>query len=189
MQKNVKISRPGKKSRMPHLIKSLFWNRLTLLVQVLIMRQKERSVELPLQRLYHQQKKRGRTNLLTPHVLSSLDRAKISNRHAVQLIGPIIHAYGVNLEEYCINRSSIRRYRMLNRTTRAADLKAEFRSHEPLVLHWDGKLIGDLTSDEKVDRFPIIVSGSATEQLLCIPKLSSETGQAMADANSHRFGH
>lgn len=121
--------------------------------------------------------KRGRTNLFTSHVLSSIDRAKISDRRAVQLISPIMHA-----SEYSINRSSIRRYRLLHRTRRAAELKAEFRSLEPLVLHWDGKLMGDLTSDEKVDRLPIIVSGSATEQLLCIPKLPSGTGQAMADA-------
>lgn len=53
-----------------------------------------------------QTNKRGRINILTPSVLSSLDRAKISDRHAVQLIAPIIHASGANLEEYSINRSS-----------------------------------------------------------------------------------
>ena len=40
----------------------------------------------------------------------------------------------------------------------------------------------DLTGDEKVDQLPIIIShGSGTEQLLSVPKLPSETGQAMAD--------
>ena len=61
-------------------------------------------------------------------------------------------------------------------------LKSEFNTQKPLVLHWDGKLMADLTGDEKVDRLPIIVSGSDTEQLLCVPKLPSGTGKAMADA-------
>jgi len=39
----------------------------------------------------------------------------------------------------------------------------------------------DLTGDEKVDRLPIIISGSETEQLFSVPKLPSGTGQAMAD--------
>ena len=42
--------------------------------------------------------------------------------------------------------------------------------------------MGDLTGDEKVDRLPIIVSGTGIEQLLCIPKLPSETGRAIEDA-------
>ena len=51
-----------------------------------------------------------------------------------------------------------------------------------MVLHWDGKLMEDLTGDQKVDRLPIIVSGSSIEQLLAVPQLSAGTGQAMADA-------
>ena len=39
----------------------------------------------------------------------------------------------------------------------------------------------DLTGDEKVDRLPIIISGTGTEQLLSVPKFSSGTGQAMAE--------
>lgn len=40
----------------------------------------------------------------------------------------------------------------------------------------------DLTGDGIVDRLPMIVSGSGTEQLLSVPKLPSGTGKAMADA-------
>lgn len=42
--------------------------------------------------------------------------------------------------------------------------------------------MADLTGDEKVDRLPVIVSGPGIEQLLPAPKMSSGTGQAMADA-------
>lgn len=126
--------------------------------------------------------KRGRTNILTPSVLSSLDRTKISDRCAVQIIAPIVQASGQSIEEYSINRSSIRRYRQLHRAKLAAELKADFNPLKPMVLHWDGKLMEDLTGDLKVDRLPVIVSGSGIEQLLSVPKLSSGTGQAMADA-------
>ena len=50
------------------------------------------------------------------------------------------------------------------------------------MLHWDGKLMKDLTGDEKVDRLPILVSGFGINQLLSIPKLPSGTGKAVAEA-------
>lgn len=127
-------------------------------------------------------RKRGRTNILTPALLSSLDRTKTSDRQAVQIIAPIIQATGHNVPDFSINRSSIRRYRQKHRVILSSQLKSDFNPQKPMVLHWDGKLMEDLTGDEKVDRLPIIVSGSGTEQLLCIPKLASGTGKAMADA-------
>lgn len=88
--------------------------------------------------------KRKRKSILTPSVLSSLDRTKTSDRRAVQIIAPIIHATGQNIEEYNINRSSIRRYRQQHRVKRATMLKSEFNLEKPMVLHWDGKLLEDL---------------------------------------------
>ena len=133
--------------------------------------------------LHTPKRKRGvQTNIMTPAVLSALDRTKTSDRQAVQIIAPILHAAGENIEEHSINRSSIRRYRQIHRANLSMSLKTDFNLQKPMVLHWDGKLMEALTGDEKVDRLPIIVSGSGTEQLLRIPKLSSGTGQAIADA-------
>jgi hypothetical protein len=103
--------------------------------------------------------KRGRANILTPSVLSSLDSTKLSDRRAMQIIASIIQAAGQNIDDYSLNRSSIRRCRQVHRAKRAAELKAEFNPQKPMLLHWDGKLIEDLTGDQKVDRLPIIVSG------------------------------
>jgi hypothetical protein len=124
----------------------------------------------------------GKTNILTPAVLSSLDRTKTSDRNAVQIIAPVIQAAGQDINEYTISRSSIRRSRQMNRTNMSSQLKMGFNPQKPMVLHWDGKLMNDLTGDEKIDRLPIIVSGSGIEQLLCVPKLPSGTGKAMAEA-------
>jgi len=127
-------------------------------------------------------RKLGRVNILTPAVLSSLDRTKTSDRRAMQIIAPVVQATGQNIDDYNLNRTSIRQYRQTHRATFSFMLKSEFRPQEPMVLHWDGKLMYDLTGDEKVDRLPIIVSKCGTEQLLCVPKLPSGTGKAMADA-------
>lgn len=40
-----------------------------------------------------------------------------------------------------------------------------------LVVHWDGKLLPDITGHEKVDRLPIVVIQENTEQLIAVPKL------------------
>jgi len=100
----------------------------------------------------------------------------------VQIIAPVIHATGQKVEEYSTNRSSIRQYRQKHRTELSSVLELELNTQKPLVLHWDRKLMADLTGDEKVDRLPIIVSGSETQQLLCVPKLPSGTGKATVDA-------
>jgi len=47
-------------------------------------------------------------------------------------------------------------------------------------MHWDGKMIAELTTKEQVDRLPVLIPGVATEQLLDVPKLSSGTGGAQA---------
>ena len=57
----------------------------------------------------------------------------------------------------------------------------------PLVVHWDGKLLPDVTGDfvhVKVDRLPILVSNQyhGVEQLLNVPKLLNGGGEAMATA-------
>src|SRR6218665_102077 len=52
----------------------------------------------------------------------------------------------------------------------------------PLVVHWDGKLLQDLTGKEHVDRLPVLVSGHGVNKLLGVSKLTSGTGENMAAA-------
>jgi len=63
-------------------------------------------------------------------------------------------------------------------------LKTEFRPTFPLVVHWDGKLLCDLTGKDVADSLPVVVSGTGVEQLLGVPNLPSDTrdGQATAVA-------
>ena len=52
----------------------------------------------------------------------------------------------------------------------------------PLTVHWDGKLLEDITGKETVDRLPVLISGLGVDQLLGVPKLLAGTGEAMASA-------
>ena len=95
--------------------------------------------------------KYGKTDIWTPAVLSSLDHTKTSDRNAVQIIAPVIQATGEDVEKHTISQSSIRRSRMTNRIDMSSQLKFEFKPQLPMVLHWDGKPMADLTGDEKVE--------------------------------------
>lgn len=50
------------------------------------------------------------------------------------------------------------------------------------MVHWDGKMLLELTGHEQVERLPIIISHSEGEQLLGVPKLSASTGLEMSNA-------
>lgn len=50
------------------------------------------------------------------------------------------------------------------------------------MLHWDGKLLPNITGREKVERLPILVSQDKNEQLLGVPKLKNGTGAEIASA-------
>ena len=123
------------------------------------------------------------SNVVTPGVAASLDRTKVSDRAAVFVLTETARSLGHDPAELNINRSSIRRQRRRHRSdlNGALTLKKELEVGG-LVVHWDGKLMQDLTSKELVDRLPILVSGKGTTQLLGIPKLNSGTGGDIATA-------
>lgn len=50
------------------------------------------------------------------------------------------------------------------------------------TVHWDGKLLPEITGNEKVDRLPVIISHNSGEQFLGAPKISAGTGREMAAA-------
>ena len=50
------------------------------------------------------------------------------------------------------------------------------------MIHWDGKLITELTGKQKQDRLPVFVSVKGISQLLTVAKLSAEKAIAQAQA-------
>ena len=64
----------------------------------------------------------------------------------------------------------------------ADNIKTSFNPNCPLTVHWDGKILPDITGKDNVDRLPILVSGYGVSKLLNVPKPESGIGEAMSNA-------
>ena len=130
--------------------------------------------------------KRGRKVVMSPDLVSTLDRHKVSSRSAVMVIGAAAKALGHDVTSFTLNKTSIQRQRQQHRKEIADNIQMNFHPDAVLIVHWDGKLLPDLTGGGKVDRLPILVSSCGPEpcstQLLAVPKLASGTGAAEANA-------
>lgn len=71
---------------------------------------------------------------------------------------------------------------MFERTKKYETIKSKCQSKITFLIHWDGKLICDLTVKEKVDRLPALITWKGVPQLLTFAKISSATGKAQAVA-------
>ena len=114
---------------------------------------------------------------------ASLAVAKLSHRGTciALVLTPAIQSLGHNPAEYQCSFSTIRKHRLEHRENTAKRLKGDFNPNVPLVIHWDGKLLEDITGREMVDRLPILISGGI-DYLLDVPKLNKGTGSATTDA-------
>ena len=56
-------------------------------------------------------------------------------------------------------------------------MKAELKLNVPLTIHWNGKLLEDITGENVVDRLPVLVLRNGVDQLLGVPKFISGTGE------------
>ena len=125
--------------------------------------------------------KRGSQHVLTPDLVATLDRNKVSDRAAVMVIGETARSLGQGIQPLILNRSSIRLQQQKHRKVTADRIKRQFPQY-PLIVHWDGKLIPDITGSKTVDRLPVLVTTNGHAQLLAVPKLPCGTGEAQANA-------
>ena len=127
--------------------------------------------------------KRRRVNILDdPEVAGALDRVNVTDRGATYVVGAVANALGCNASIMTLSRSSIRRSRCRNRETQAT-VHEEFIHRTPLLLHWDGKLLPDISGSKKtVDRIAVLVTGGGEEMLLGVPKIGRGTGKEQAEA-------
>ncbi|XP_044577706.1 uncharacterized protein LOC123260590 [Cotesia glomerata] len=128
------------------------------------------------------QMKRPKINILTPELISALDRANVSSRNAMFIIAPILTSVGINIEDTTLSYSTIQRTRMMFRKDLAQGLKNDFKTHDKYVVHWDGKILQDITGSKSVDRLPILLTAFGIEQLLGVPKMDSGTAENQTSA-------
>lgn len=57
-----------------------------------------------------------------------------------------------------------------------------------MTVHWDGKILEDISGSDTVDGLPISVADKSINQLLAVPKLQSGTGEAIASAVNATMG-
>lgn len=126
--------------------------------------------------------KRGRKRILDSSLATTLDVAKLSDRKATVVLASTLKRLGCDVSQYNVSYSSIRRQRMNIRKQIAESIKADFQPLNTLTVHWDGKMLEDITGHEIVDRLPILVSGKGVDQLLAVPKLPDGKGETMASA-------
>lgn len=129
-------------------------------------------------------KRRGTIDIVTPKVVAALDKCKISSRDAVHIITSVLEAAQLDVNAYIVNKTSIHEKRKVIREERFNEIKLSFGNNElsNIVVHWDGKLLPDLTNHEKVDRLPIIISSNGICKLLCVAKLENGKGKTQAGA-------
>ena len=129
-------------------------------------------------------RQRGTKDICTPKVVAALDRSKISSRNAVFLLAAILEAVDLNVEDYQISKSAIHDKRNSIRKMKFDEIKKEFNAQDlsNVIVHWDGKIVSDISGDGKVDRLPIVLSYKDISKLLCVSKLDSGTGKAQAEA-------
>lgn len=98
------------------------------------------------------------------------------------MIVPVATALGENSSTVSISRSTLQRLRKQHRKEHGDQVKKAFDPNDAVVVHWDGKLLPDITGSNIVERLPVIVSGNGNEKLLGVPKLLSGTGKNGSDA-------
>lgn len=126
--------------------------------------------------------KRRPVPIVTTELSAALDRANVSNRSATFILAETARSLGHDISTYSVNPESIRTARLQFREQTAQSGKANFDPSVPLAVHWDGKMLPDITGSEQVDRLPVLVSGFHVEQLLGVPKLPNGTGEATSNA-------
>jgi hypothetical protein len=94
---------------------------------------------------------------------ASLDFVKLRNRKAAVVVTITLERSGCDPLKYNVN-TSIRRERMKFRVKIAESLKSVSQPEVRLTIHWDGKMIQDITGHETLDRLTILVQARSTSR-------------------------
>ena len=112
--------------------------------------------------------------IFNQHVTGALDWNKTSDCEAVRLMIPFAAALGCDPSTLPLSRSTIQRFHKKARKEHTESTKAEFAPDFPLVVHWDGKILPEISGLGEVDQLPVLVSGDGMDKLLGVPKVASE---------------
>ena len=83
----------------------------------------------------------------------------------MSIVSETAKSLGQNIQDFTLSAASIRRSRHSHREQFTDEVLQNFSPNAPLTVHWDGKLLPDLTGKKSVDRLPILVSFGKDTQL------------------------
>lgn len=124
----------------------------------------------------------NKIDIMTPEIVGALDRAKVSNRNATFILAAAYNSVGIDLSSLNLSYSTLYRGRISFRKNITEDLKKEFHTEDRYVVHWDGKVLCDISNKKTVDRIAILISVSGVDQLIGVPKADSGTAHQQASA-------
>lgn len=106
----------------------------------------------------------------------------MSSKKAAKILAAALRAFGGDISQTNINESTIRRQRDKHRASSAEKVRESFSPDPILTLHWDGKMLPSLGSNDTKERLAIVVTGVRTKQMLAAPELPNGSGKAIAEA-------
>lgn len=133
--------------------------------------------------------KRLNSFAISQDLVGALDRAKISNRRASNIILTSASAMGVNLDDVNASYSTFQRQRSRLRERMASEIRDKFlknNANKRFIIHWDSTLLYNFTDENdvnaKVHRLAIILSNGDEMKLLSIPKIAGGSGKDQFDS-------
>ena len=88
--------------------------------------------------------------IVTADLSAAMDRTNVSNRCATFLLAETAKSLGHDISSIAVNPESIRTARLQFRKQAAEATKSSFDPLVPLVVHWDTKMLPDITGVEQV---------------------------------------
>lgn len=126
--------------------------------------------------------KKEKVTVMSPELSAALDRTNVTDRSATFIVAAVASSLGHKIEDITVSRETIRKSRRTFRESSARSIQQNFKPETPLTIHWDGKLLTDLSGIGKVERTAILVTGNKIEKLLSVPKSQNSTGETQASA-------
>jgi len=130
-------------------------------------------------------KPKPRKDIISARVSAVLDRTNTSIRTSTMILASVVNEVGGSTSAAVLSKSTIHRKRQICRREASKQIKEAYVGSKS-VIHWDGKLLPNVTGNDSchVDRLPVLISAlhDGSTKLLGVPKLSSGSGQAAAQA-------
>jgi hypothetical protein len=128
--------------------------------------------------------KRGVKEILNMKLSILLDRCKVSDRNATRILIATLEALNLDPLEYKVSKTLLhdRRQMFREQYTKTIIDKINIPEKEPVVVHWDGKLLPGVLKTERCDRIAIAISYGKKEQLLGVPITANSSGEEQAIA-------